>query len=127
MRKRLDPVLPGVVVKAEQTRNLLTVAGTTGQRSAVRDLVRQFDVNWLKNMSFALFVPQRTDSRLIVPELDKLLNGPGAPTAGLVRILSMERLNGILAISPQPEYLEDVRRWVEILEDRKSTRLNSSH
>src|SRR3546814_11825721 len=67
-------------------------------------------------MSFALFVPQRTDSRLIVPELDKLLNGPGAPTAGLVRILSMERLNGILAISPQPDYLEDVRRWVEILD-----------
>ena len=28
----------------------------------------------------------------------------------------MERLNGILAISAQPQYLDDVRRWVEVLD-----------
>jgi general secretion pathway protein D len=67
-------------------------------------------------MSFALIVPQRTDSRLIVPELDKLLNGQGAPTSGQVRLISMERLNGILAISAQPQYLDDVRHWIEVLD-----------
>lgn len=116
LRRLLDPIMPGVIVSADPAANVLTAAGTTGQRRAIRDLIGQFDVNWLRNMSFALYVPQRTDSRLIVPELDKLINGPGAPTAGLVKLIGMDRLNGILAISSQPQYLEDVRRWVEILD-----------
>lgn len=116
LKKLLDPILPGVVIAADPGRNMLTIAGTTGQRAAVRDLVKQFDVNWLRGVSFALFVPQRTDARLIVPELDKLLNAPGAPTNGLVRLIAMERLNGILAISSQPQYLQDTRRFVDILD-----------
>ena len=116
LKKLLDPVLPGIVTATDPARNMLTIAGTTGQRTVARDLIKQFDVNWLRGVSFALFVPQRTDARLIVPELDKLLNAPGAPTNGLVRLIAMERLNGILAISGQRQYLEDTRRFVEILD-----------
>ncbi len=79
-------------------------------------MLKQFDVNWLRNMSFGLFVPERTDARLIAPELEKLINAENAPTKGLVRLITMERLNGILAVSTQPQYLEDVRRWIEVLD-----------
>ncbi len=116
LKKLLDSVLPGVVTATDSTRNAVTISGTTGQRTSARDLIAQFDVNWLRNMSFALLVPQRTDSRLIVPELEKLINAPDAPTRGLVRLIQMERLNGILAISAQQQYLEDVRRWIDILD-----------
>ena len=116
MRKLLDSVIPGTVTSADAATNTIVIAGTSGQRESARDLLRQFDVNWLRNMSFAMLVPQRTDSRLIVPELEKLINAPDAPTRGLVRLISMDKLNGILAISAQPQYLEDVRRWVEILD-----------
>ncbi|MGL4542284.1 MAG: secretin N-terminal domain-containing protein, partial [Polymorphobacter sp.] len=102
--------------RADPGQNSLLLSGTTGQRANARALLAQFDVNWLRNMSFALLVPQRTDARLIVPELDKLLNGADAPTRGLVRLLAMDRLNGILAITTQRQYLDDVRRWVEILD-----------
>ena len=67
-------------------------------------------------MSFAIYIPQRTDARLIAPELDKLINAPGSQTAGMVRLITMEHLNGILAISAQSQYLDDVRRWVEVLD-----------
>jgi general secretion pathway protein D len=116
MRKLLDPILPGVISQTDPSRNALVIAGTTGQRGSARELLKQFDVNWLRNMSFALFVPQRTDSRLIVPELEKLINAPDAPTKGMVRLIAMDRLNGILAVSVQRQYLEDVRRWIEILD-----------
>ncbi|MFM9976607.1 MAG: type II secretion system secretin GspD [Sphingomonadaceae bacterium] len=116
LKKLLDSVLPGVVTATDPTRNAITIAGTTGQRQSARDLIKQFDVNWLRNMSFALLIPQRTDSRLIVPELEKLINAPDSPTRGLVRLIQMERLNGIMAISAQRQYLEDVRRWVEVLD-----------
>jgi general secretion pathway protein D len=116
MRKLLDSVLPGVVSAADEAGNSITIVGTTGQRGSAHDLLKQFDVDWLRSMSFALYVPQRTDARLIVPELDKMINAPDAPTHGLVRLIAMDRLNGILAISSQPRYLDDVRRWVEILD-----------
>lgn len=116
LQQVLESVLPGLVASVDESQNILTVAGTTGQRRAVRDLVERFDVNWLRNMSFALYVPRRTDARLIVPELEKLVDSPGAPTAGLVKLIAMDRLNGILAVSSQPQYLQDVRRWVDILD-----------
>ncbi|OYW45791.1 MAG: type II secretion system protein GspD [Sphingomonadales bacterium 32-68-7] len=116
IRKLLDSVVPGTVTAVDPVSNSITIAGTSGQRSSARELLKQFDVNWLRNMSFALFVTERTDSRLIVPELDKLINAPNAPTQGLIRIIAMDRLNGILAVSAQPQYLDDVRRWIEILD-----------
>lgn len=116
VRKVLDSAIPGVVSEVDPAGNRITIAGTTGQRSSARDMLKQFDVNWLRNMSFGLYIPERTDARLIVPELDKLINAENAPTRGLVRLITMERLNGILAVSAQGQYLEDVRRWVEILD-----------
>lgn len=116
LRKLLDGVLPGVVTTTDVNQNTLTVTGTTGQRKSARDLVQQFDVNWLRNMSFALFIPERTDSRLIVRELEKLLNAKDAPTQNLVRLIAMERLNGVLAVTAQRQYLDDVQRWIEVLD-----------
>lgn len=116
LRKLLDPLVPNAISVADPTRNVLVISGNSTQRQALRELVAQFDVDWLRGMSFAMFVPQRTDARLIAPELDKLLNAPGSASAGLVRLIPMDRLNGILAISSQEQYLEDARRFVEVLD-----------
>lgn len=120
LKKLLDTVVPGAVLSLDTTRNAMVIAGTEAQRKNAHNIIAQFDVNWLRSMSFALFVPQNLDSRMIVPELDKLINAPDAPTRGLVRLIGMEKLNGVIAISAQKQYLEDVRRWVEIL-DREGT------
>ncbi len=120
LKKLLDSVVPGVVIAVSPDSNSITIAGTGGQRSSARELVAQFDVNWLRNMAFAYFTPQRTDARLIVPELEKLINAPDAPTRSLVRLIAMDRLNGIIAVSGQRQYLEDVRRWIDVL-DREGT------
>lgn len=116
LKKLLDTVVPNVAIASDATTNSITIAGTAGQRASARDIVAQFDVNWLRNMAFAYFTPQRTDARLIAPELERLINAPDAPTRGLVRLIAMERLNGIIAVSAQRQYLEDVRRWVEVLD-----------
>jgi general secretion pathway protein D len=116
VRKLLDTVLPGVVTDSNPASRTVTISGTTGQRASARDMLRQFDVDWLRNTSFALYIPERTDARLIVPSLDKLINAPDSPTRGLVKLIGMDQLNGILAISTQTQYLDDVRRWIEILD-----------
>ena len=45
MRKMLDSVVPGTVTSTDANRNSLVIAGTTGQRSSARALLKQFDVN----------------------------------------------------------------------------------
>jgi general secretion pathway protein D len=116
IKRLLDPVLPNVITATDAAARTVTLSGMSGQRRAARALISQFDVDWMRGMSFGLFVPKTTDARLIAPELEKLINAPGATTAGLVRLLPMERLNGIIAVATRPEYLEDVRRWVEVLD-----------
>jgi general secretion pathway protein D len=104
------------ISQADAGRNILMVTGSAGERRSIRELVGQFDVNALRGMAFAMFVPHHTDSKQLLPELDQLLNSEGAPTAGLVRLIAVDRLNGILAISAQPAYLRQVRHWVDMLD-----------
>lgn len=117
LKKLLDPLVPDqAIAQADAGRNVLLITGTESERQSIRELVEQFDVNWLKGMAFQLFTPKRTQANQIVPELDQLLNTKDAPTAGLVRLLSIDRLNGILAISKQPQYLDVVRSWIDALD-----------
>jgi general secretion pathway protein D len=117
LKKLLEPLVPeNAISQIDPGRNLIVITGSAGERAAIRGLIQQFDVNWLRGMSFSIFVPKHTDSKLILPQLDQLLNGDGAPTAGLVKLLAVDRLNGILAISAQPQYLKDVGRWIEMLD-----------
>jgi general secretion pathway protein D len=117
LKKLLEPLVPeNAISQIDPGRNLIVITGSAGERASIRALIQEFDVNWLHGMSFSIFVPKHTDSKLIIPQLDQLLNGDGAPTAGLVRLMSVDRLNGILAISAQPQYLQDVKRWVDMLD-----------
>ena len=106
----------GRSAQADAGRNIVIITGTADQRNSIRGLVEQFDVNWLHGMSFALLVPERTDVHMLQPELDAIVNTPNSPTQGLVKLIVIDRLNGILAISPQPQYLKDLKKWMEVLD-----------
>ncbi|HVU19806.1 MAG TPA: type II secretion system secretin GspD [Nitrolancea sp.] len=117
LKKLLDPLVPeNSISQADPGRNIMLITGTADQRNALRELIKQFDVNWLHGMSFALLVPERTDAHMLQPELDAIVNTPNSPTQGLVKLVVIDRLNGILAISPQPQYLKDLKKWMEILD-----------
>lgn len=117
LKKLIDPIVPDKSIsQADAGRNVLLVTGSGDERRAVRELAMEFDVDWMRNMAFALFTPQRTDAKTLATELDQVLNGEGSPTAGIVHIIPLERMNGILAISKQPAYLAQVRRWVARLD-----------
>ncbi|MDG2527268.1 type II secretion system secretin GspD [Caulobacter endophyticus] len=116
LKSLLEPIAPGVITAADPVSNTIVLSGASGQRRGVRDLVEQFDVDWLKGMSFGLYVPKNTDARLIAPELDRLINAPDSPMAGRVKLIAMEKLNGVMAVSSQAQHLDDIRRWVEILD-----------
>ncbi len=117
LKKLLDPVVPeNGILQVDAGRNLLFITGTGAERQSMRDLIRQFDVNWMRGMSFALFVPKHSDSRSVAAELEAMINAPGSPAAAVVRLLSIDRLNAVLAITSEPRYLKEIKNWISVLD-----------
>ncbi|MGY4495280.1 general secretion pathway protein D [Pseudomonas sp. TE3610] len=118
MQKLLKPFArENAFLLVDPARNVLALAGTADELANYERTINTFDVNWLKGMSVGVFGLQRASVTGLMPELERLF-GPdsGTPLAGMLRFLPIERTNAIVAISSQPEYLNEVRRWIETID-----------
>jgi general secretion pathway protein D len=117
MQHMLEPLTPqGSILRADNARNLLVVAGTAQERDAILDNIRLFDVDWMAGMSFALFPLHAADAKSVAAELSEIIGTKDGPMAGIVRLSAIERMNAVLAISPQPKYLETLQGWIDKLD-----------
>lgn len=117
MEKVLQPFAPpGGVMKADEARNLLLLAGTSQELATMEDVVRTFDVDWLAGMSYGFFNLNYVDAKTAVTELTDIFADPKSPLAGVVRLIPLTRLNTILVITPQPKYLQSVETWIKRLD-----------
>lgn len=107
----------GLQATVNQERNLLIVAGTTAQIRQVKRQVETFDVNWLQGMSFALHPLEHADSKEVAQELRSIfLTGDQAGGGSGARVISIDRLNAILVVSPNPELLTEYEIWIDKLD-----------
>ncbi len=118
MEKLLQPYArDGAILSADNNRALLFIAGTRNELRNYMRTIETFDVDWLKGMSVGLFPLQRVEVATVIPELEALFgNNDGSPLAGMFRFMPMERLNSVMVITPQPEYLSKAREWIERLD-----------
>lgn len=129
MAKILEPLVPeGSILRVDESRNLLMLAGAEAEMRHALETVSVFDMDWLAGMSVGLFTLKSVDVKSILPELD-LLFGEKAknPFAGMLRIIPIERMNAVFVVSPRPQYLEQARVWVERLDrngGKSGTRLH---
>ena len=129
MSKILEPLLPeGSILRVDETRNLLMLAGAEGEMRHALETVGVFDLDWLAGMSVGLFTLKSVDVKSILPELDLLFGEKSkSPFAGMLRIIPIERLNAVFVVSPRPQYLEQAKVWVERLDrngGKSGTRLH---
>ena len=125
MQAIIAPFLPeGGVLRADVARNLLIVAGAPQELASIQSTIDTFDVNWLKGMSIGMFRLRNVDSQSVASELNQLLGeGSGTPIAGLLRFVPLSKLNAVLVITPQVEYLKQVATWIERLDGIGGERL----
>lgn len=114
----LEAVAPDPsAIRADESRNLLILAGTQNEIQHMLDTIEMFDVDWLSGMSIGLFALQNADVKAVDAELNKILGDKSLPAfAGAVRVIPLERLNGFVVITPQPEYLDQIKAWLERLD-----------
>ena len=118
MEKILKPIAPeGAIARVDVARNLLILKSDSRSAASLLEMVDLFDVDYMAGMSFALLPVKNTSATGLVNELDQLFGAAsGTPMAGLVRFIPIERLNAVMAISPQPQQLEQVQTWMERLD-----------
>lgn len=142
----LRPMLPpDALVRVDPLRNLLVLVGTRTQAEGWLSMVATFDVDMLKGMSVGVFPLKHAstkDVELALQVMNPTLalgQGAGASAAGAVgaaapagtvsaantpaggfiggvRVVPIERLNSLIVVTANPQYLEEARRWIDRLD-----------
>ena len=124
MAEILKPVArEDTFVRIDQSRNLLILAGTQLQLEGWLSIVSTFDVDQLEGMSVGIFPLENSEASDVLEELEHLISGnagaaggAAAGIAAMVSIMPVTRLNSIMVVSPQSQYVETVGAWVSKLD-----------
>jgi general secretion pathway protein D len=121
LKSLLEPfVPPGGSLQVDGTRNVLVASGPSADLDGFAELVRQFDVDWLATKSFGIYPLHVGQAKDVAGDLQSLLqeagSGGGGPSASVVRVMPIERLNAILVIAAQPTYLREMKAWIDRLD-----------
>jgi general secretion pathway protein D len=118
MASVLEPfVKEATTVRVDELRNLMILSGTELELRHLIETIDMFDVNWIAGMSVGLFTLQSADVKTVMAELDKAIGPPDkSPLAGILRIIPIERMNALLIVTPQAEYLDEAKKWIERLD-----------
>lgn len=118
MQRILGPYVtdPAASVQIDPIRNLVIISGTQRELRHLFDIIDLFDVDFLSGYSVGLF-QMSTDVKALNADLDKIFGSAAqSPLAGIVRIIPIERMNGLLVVTTQPKYLEEAKKWIERLD-----------
>jgi general secretion pathway protein D len=120
MKRVLDPIASkGGVVRADDARHAITLAGTPQEIATLRDAVALFDIDTMRGMSFALVPVKSSDANLLADDLRSVFGSEKeGPMNGMVQFVGNKRLSAILVISSQARYLERARAWIQRLDAR---------
>jgi general secretion pathway protein D len=118
MRRVIEPMFgQGTILRADDQRNLLVVTGTGRELANFENLVSVFDVDWMRQMSFAVYPVKTADPEVIAKELETVFGiDKDGPLKGVVRIVPNARLNSVLVMSSKPNHLDTARSWIERFE-----------
>ncbi len=118
MSKILEPLAPeGSIVRVDNLRNLIILAGASPAMSNLLDTVQIFDVDWMTGLSVGFFTLEYAKASDVVTQLETLLGDEGStPLKGLFRFIPVESANALLVVSPQDSYLQQMQTWIERLD-----------
>jgi general secretion pathway protein D len=115
MEKVLKPYArPNAVVNVDNSRNVISIAGTRAELENYLRTIEIFDVDWLSGMSVGVFPLTSGKANKVVADLEKVFGEQSkSPVAGMFRFMPLDGANAVLVITPQASYLDDIQEWLE--------------
>ena len=111
----------GSILRVDDKRNLIMLAGNGPDLRAMREAISVFDVDWMRGMSVALHPLQTSQPVAIANELDAIFGNSGDTDGRTIRFIPNERLNAILVITARPRNLGRAAVWIEKLDAQAQT------
>ncbi len=108
------------ILNIDGDRNIMLLAGTADELARALEMVGAFDVNIMRGKSFGLFPLRSVEAAKLIEELEQLFNSSKKGESSFFRFMEIERLNAILAITHNADYLKEIERWILRL-DRANT------
>lgn len=122
MKSILEPISrQGSILRTDDNRNLIILAGTSSDLAAMRNAISVFDVDWMKGMSVALHPLKASQSAAVAKELGSIFATQEGPGSKIIRFIPNERLNAVLVITSRPTYLARAAAWISKLDRLAST------
>ncbi|MCL2872272.1 MAG: type II secretion system secretin GspD [Betaproteobacteria bacterium] len=125
MLKILDPFAKDSQssLRADEVRNLVILSGTELELRHLIDTVEMFDINWMAGMSVGMFKLRNVDVKGLSQDLMAAQagdNGMGL-MLGAMKFIPIERMNMLLVVTPQPDQLDEVKKWIEKFDSDDNT------
>jgi general secretion pathway protein D len=118
----------GGKIAADPGRNALLIAGEPAAREGLIGLVKAFDVDVLAKQSYALLPVSNGDAKDFASAMQDAFRGQSAGAlAGLVRVIPLPRINAVLVVSPQQQYIEQARRVYALIDHVRRQTLRNWH
>jgi len=117
MRNILEPITrTGAILRVDNKRNYIMVAGTGSELNSVKDAINVFDLDWMRGRSIALHPLKTNEPAAIVRELENVFGVKNNGGSDVIRFIANERLNSVLVITSRPQYLRRAARWIAKLD-----------
>jgi len=118
MQSILQPLLPeSGIVKVDTTRNHLLIAGTKAELEQAKATIDVFDVDQMQGMSVGLFRLQNAEASDVRDELKTIMGADAdGPLADMLRLITINRMNALIVVSTQSQYLDDAKTWIQRLD-----------
>ncbi|KJR42052.1 General secretion pathway protein D [Candidatus Magnetoovum chiemensis] len=119
----IDILTPFLTVGATATkvpnRNYIVIADTVDNVNKLLEIVRIFDDDVFQDIHIEIFIFKNLSVKDAIGELSTVLpifSGSMQETLK-VKYLPIDRLNALLVVSHSKEYLEQVGKWIEVLDN----------
>ena len=120
MQTILAPITrSGSILRIDQKRNQIVLAGTASDLRSIREAISVFDVDWMQGQSVALHPLQNSTPTELVEELNTIFGSDAG--SGVVRFIPNERLNSILVVTSRSKYLARAADWINRLDRRAAS------
>ncbi len=105
-------------MRADDTRNLVILSGTELELRHLMETIDMFDIDWMAGMSVGVFTLKYADVASVGEEMQAIMGtSEGALFAGGAKFIPIERLNAIMVLTPRAEYLDEIKIWIDRLDD----------
>lgn len=117
MQKLIEPFsVPGGVLRADDNRNMLILAGTSQELAGMFRAIETFDVDRMAGMTFAIFPLKYVEAEQIVDELNEIFAGPTGESLSSVYLVPVPRINRIIGVAPDSGKLLEIENWISRLD-----------